>query len=204
MPSASKADQELVRRLIDGDEKAFSNLVDQYHGRLLRVCRAFVKSEAVAEEVVQETWLAVLNGIKSFQGRSSLKTWIFTILTNRAKTKGVKEARSIPFSNVAGDEAAVEPERFKKNGRWAEPPQQWSKDAPDALLLRKEALQQLEDAIAKLPENQRVVVTLRDIQGWTAEDACNLLEITESNQRVLLHRGRSRIRQALETYLVDK
>ena len=204
MPSASKADQELVQRLIDGDEKSFSALVDQYHGQLLRLCRAFVKSDAVAEEVVQETWMAVLKGIKSFQGRSSLKTWIFTILTNQAKTRGVKEGRSIPFSNLAGDEAAVEPERFKKNGRWADPPKEWSTDAPDAVFLRKEALHQLEGAIAKLPENQRVVVTLRDIQGCTSVEVCNLLEITESNQRVLLHRGRSRIRQALETYMADK
>lgn len=200
-------DAALVARLLAGDEAAFAWLIDQYHGRLLRLARSFVKDQATAEEVVQETWVGVLKGLRSFEGRSALKTWIFRILTNRAKTRGVREVRSVPFSSLGdGDgpeEPAVDPARFRSDGMWAHAPRRWEDDTPEAVLLREEARKRLEQAIEDLPPRQRTVLVLRDIEGVSAEDVCNILEIAETNQRVMLHRARSTLHRALERYLEE-
>jgi RNA polymerase sigma-70 factor (ECF subfamily) len=204
-PLAPSEDLALVRRLLSRDESAFQGLIEQYHGRLLRLALAFVADRSVAEEVVQETWLAVLNGLPRFEGRSTLKTWIFRILTNRAKTRGTREARSVSFSSLMdgaeGQEPAVEPARFTADGMWADPPRPWKEETPEDLLLRSEALAVAQRALAELPAGQRAVVTLRDIEGLSSEETCNTLEISETNQRVLLHRGRAKVRRALEQYL---
>src|SRR5438128_4233728 len=174
----------------------------------LRVARMFVPTAALAEDVVQETWVAVLNGIGRFEGRSSLKTWIFRILTNTAKTRAVREGRSVPFSSFAGEDeegGAVDADRFLGDdtrfpGHWAAPPQRWEA-APEGRLLAAETLEVLEREIAKLPANQAVVVTMRDVEGFDADDVCNALDISETNQRVLLHRARTKLRRALEEYM---
>ena len=200
-------DAEIVSALRDGDEETFSALVREYGSSMLRVAQMYVRTRAVAEEVVQEAWLGVLRGIGSFEGRSSLKTWIFRILTNTAKTRGEREARSIPFSALEGfgdDEFAVEPERFQSEGRWAghwaAPPSPWT-DAPESRLLGSETRQLVARAIAELPPAQAAVITMRDVQGFSSEEVCNALDLSETNQRVLLHRARSRVRRALEEYL---
>jgi len=198
----SEEEQALIRRVLDGDEAAFTELVRQYNGQMIRLAMVFVPSAAVAHEVVQEAWMGVLSGLPGFQGRSSLKTWIFRILTNRAKTRGVREGRTVPFSALAReDEGPLEPERFASNGRWASPPPPWGVTSPEALLRRKQAMSALKDAVQELPPNQRAVVALRDIDGWDSADVCNVLDISETNQRVLLHRGRTRVRKALEDHL---
>ncbi len=205
LPRTSPQDLALVQRLLAGDEPSFVALVEQYQSQLLRLALIFVSSRAVAEEVVQETWLGVLNGLRSFQGRSSLKTWIFRILTNRAKTRGVREGRSVPFSSLSMEESnrepVVEPERFGPSGMWVTPPRRWDDDTPEQLLMRQEALARLREAMGDLPATQRAVVTLRDVEGLESEEVCNVLQISETNQRVLLHRGRSKLRRALEEYL---
>jgi RNA polymerase sigma-70 factor (ECF subfamily) len=168
----------------------------------------YVPSRAVAEEVAQETWLAVLDGLDRFEGRSSLKTWIFRILTNTAKTRAVREGRSIPFSALGGEDeegGAVDADRFLGDdtrfpGHWAAPPQRWEAQ-PERSLLSSEALQLIEREIAKLPRNQAIVVTMRDVEGFDAEEVRNALDISETNQRVLLHRARTKLRRALEEYL---
>ncbi len=196
-------EQGLIRRILDGEESAFAELVEQYNGSMIRLAMAFVPSQAVAHEVVQEAWMGVLTGLDSFEGRSTLKTWIFRILTNRAKTRGTREARTVPFSALGrGDEdAPIEAERFTSKGRWATPPSPWAVSTPEALLQQKEAMQVLTASIEQLPPNQRAVVAMRDIDGWESADVCNVLEISETNQRVLLHRGRTRLRRALEKHL---
>lgn len=205
------SDMELVEALRRGEETAFALLLSRYQNAMLRVARIYVASHAVAEEVVQEAWLGLLQGLNRFEGRSSLKTWIFRILTNRAKTRGEREGRSIPFSALEepGDERyepSVEPERFlpadhaKWPGHWALPPRSWD-DVPESRLLAREAREQIATAIDALPASQRVVISLRDVEGWTADEVCELLRITETNQRVLLHRARSSVRRALEQYL---
>jgi RNA polymerase sigma-70 factor, ECF subfamily len=190
----------LVSRLRGGDEAAFRELVGRMHRGLVRVALAYVGSTSAAEEVVQETWLAVVAQIDRFEGRSSLRTWIGTILANRAKTRGVRDKRSVPFSSLTRDDLdPVEPERFTPGGFWSPPPGRWN-DAPESLVLRKEAREEIEHELAALPETQRTVVVLRDLEGWSSEEVCNVLEISETNQRVLLHRGRQRLRMALERY----
>lgn len=205
---APPQDLALVTRLLGGDEAAFRALVEQYHGVLVRLALAFVSSRAVAEEVVQETWVGVLGGLRSFEGRSALKTWIFRILTNRAKTRAVREGRSVPFSALGDAEGehhpAVDPARFKPNGTWAEPPRRWDEDTPEKLAMQEEALRRLERAIDELPPNQRAVLTLRDLDGLESAEVCNILEISETNQRVLLHRARSKLRSVLEEYVDRK
>jgi len=201
-------DAEIVEALRAGDEAAFAMLVAQYGASMLRVAQMYVRTRAVAEEVVQDAWLGVLRGIGSFEGRSSLKTWIFRILTNTAKTRGERESRSVPFSALEGvdDEAAVEPERFQSEGRWAghwaAPPSPWT-DIPENRLLSTETREVVARAIAALPPAQATVITMRDVEGFDSEDVCNVLGITETNQRVLLHRARSKVRRALEDYLGD-
>jgi RNA polymerase sigma-70 factor (ECF subfamily) len=184
-------------------ERAFARLVDSHHRSLLRVAQLYVRDRAVAEEVVQETWLAVLQGIDRFEERSSLKTWIYQILTNRAKTRAQREHRQLPFSALISDaESEVAETRFrpiddpKFPQQWAAPPCSW----PDERILARETVDQLRNAVAQLPPAQQVIVGLRDIEGWSADEVCEALEITPGNQRVLLHRARSRLRNALEDY----
>jgi RNA polymerase sigma-70 factor (ECF subfamily) len=200
----------LVDAVMRRDETAFVELVSRYQGPLLRLARVYARSHAVAEEVVQETWLAVLEGIERFERRSSFKTWLFRILVNRARTRAKREGRMIPFSAYEDPshepaEASVPADRFLGPDHpewpyhWAVPPKAWA-GAPDEQLERKETLELVHRAIAELPPAQREVISLRDVQGWSAEEVCNVLEITETNQRVLLHRARSRVRAALERY----
>jgi RNA polymerase sigma-70 factor, ECF subfamily len=202
-------DAVVVAALRSGDEAAFAELVGAYSNSLLRLAQDFVRTRSVAEEVVQETWLAVLNGIDRFEERASLKTWIFRILVNKAKTRGVREARTVPFSALAGDgdEPAVPEDRFRGPDdqwpdHWASPPRPLD-TLPEQRLLSREARAQLVDGLETLPEAQRVVVTLRDVAGWDADEVCDALGLSEGNQRVLLHRGRSKLRAAFERYLED-
>jgi RNA polymerase sigma-70 factor (ECF subfamily) len=197
-------ERRLVEALRAGDEEAFRSLVREHGPAMLRLARLYVSNRAVAEEVVQEAWLGVLRGIGRFEGRSSLKTWIFRILTNTAKTRGVREGRSVPFSSLADDDGpSVAAERFLSEdsrfpGHWAAPPTRWE---GSARLLARETQELIDREIAKLPPAQAVVITMRDVQGFEPEEVCNALEITETNQRVLLHRARSRVRSALEEYM---
>jgi RNA polymerase sigma-70 factor, ECF subfamily len=200
----SPQDARLVEGLRAGDEEVFTELIRELNPSLLRVARMFVPTAAVAEDVVQETWLAVLNGIDRFEGRSSLKTWIFRILTNTAKTRGERERRSVPFSALdpedGGFEPAVERSRFTGTGHWAVLPRAW----PEDRLLAKETRAVVERAIERLPPSQRTVITLRDVEGWTADEVRNALELSETNQRVLLHRARAKVRRTLEQYLTEE
>lgn len=213
-PTASGAaqiteDAQVVAALRRGDEAIFSQVVVMYSNALLRLAQDFVRTRSVAEEVVQETWLAVLDGIDRFEGRSSFKTWLFRILVNKAKTRGVREARSVPFSSLAleADEPAVPEERFRGAGNewpghWLTPPRSLE-TMPEERLLAREARQRIASAIETLPESQRVVVTLRDVAGWDADEVCDVLGLSEGNQRVLLHRGRAKLRAAFEQYIEE-
>lgn len=201
-------DQTLVRALQRGDEDAFVALVTAYHGLLVRLALLYVPTRAAADDVVQETWLGVLRGLERFEARSSLKTWICRILVNRARTRAVRDGRLVPFSSFWGpedeaDEPAVAADRFIADGRlaghWASPPTTWD-ELPEERLLAGETRARIREAIAALPANQRTVITLRDVEGWSAPDVCAALDISEANQRVLLHRARSKVRQALERY----
>lgn len=194
-------DVELIARLRSGDEIAFGAMVAAWSPSLHRLARSFVKSDSLAEEVVQETWMGVVKGLARFEGRSSLKTWVFTILVNRSRTRGVREARTVPMSALGDDEhGPMDPDRFGAGGTWADPPFAWRAQSADAIVETRQAMDVLEEALAGLPTRQRQVVTLRDIDGIEATTVCNLLEISESNQRVLLHRGRSKLRAALERH----
>ena len=194
MPDRPSVDPELLRR---------------YGPSMLRVAMMFVSSRAVAEEVVQEAWLGVFKGLDRFEGRSSLKTWIFRILTNIAKTRGQREGRTVPFSALerpgAVPEAAVDADRFlppdheRWPGHWASRPEPW----PEERLLAAETRGVVERAIEDLPPAQRAVISLRDVEGWSSEETRNALGVSETNQRVLLHRARSKVRQALEDYLME-
>jgi RNA polymerase sigma-70 factor (ECF subfamily) len=199
-------EQRLIESLRAGDEHAFAWLIDEYSSALFRVAMTHVGARAVAEEVVQETWLGVLNGIDRFEGRSSLKTWIFRILTNTASTRGQRERRMVPFSALAspGEEDGVDEDRFfppehaRYPGHWALGPTAW--ETPEDGLLSGETREVILRAIEELPEAQRAVVTLRDVEGWPPEEVCDALQLSDGNQRVLLHRGRTKIRAALESY----
>jgi RNA polymerase sigma-70 factor (ECF subfamily) len=204
---AGAEDLEIVARLRAGDERTFEALVERYYGLMLSVAQQHVKTRAVAEEVVQEAWLAVLKGLQRFEGRSSLKTWIIHIVMNIAKTRGVREARSVPFATLTpeGEEAAIEPGRFQSDsepfpGHWRAYPRDWQRLPEDAMLTR-ETLQVAIQAIDALPDTQRTVITMRDVYGYGADEVCAALDISEGNQRVLLHRARSRVRAALERHL---
>lgn len=202
-------DLTLLAALRRGDEAAFGTIIDRYHPSLVRIATLFVRDYAVAEEVAQETWIGVLRGLDRFEGRSSFRTWLFGILANQAKRRGERERRMIPFSALArppaGEEAAVDPERFLSPGaewagHWARPPARWD-DMPEDAFLNQETRHEVETAIAALPPNQRAVITLRDVEGWDADEVCNVLGLSQTNQRVLLHRARSRVRQAIERTL---
>jgi RNA polymerase sigma-70 factor (ECF subfamily) len=197
----------LLADLRAGDERAFERLVDRYHPGLVRVARQYVPTQEIAEDVAQEAWLGLLRGLDAFEGRSSLRTYLFRIVMNLARTRGVREARSTPFSSLARDDEGgpvVETERFlqapaRGAGHWASPIRPWSLSA-EQIALSAEALAQVQDAIAELPEVQRRVVTLRDVDGFGADEVCELLGLSEGNQRVLLHRARAKLRQALAEY----
>ena len=200
-------DAQLLEGLRAGDEDAFAALLRTYGAGMLRVAQMFVSNRSVAEEVVQEAWLGVLKGIDRFEGRSSLKTWLFRIVANTAKTRGMREARSMPFSALAGDETdeTVSPDRFLAEserfpGHWAVPPQSWA-GVPEARLLASETMDVIRRTLERLPPAQRAVLELRDIEGLSAEEVCNALDLTETNGRVLLHRARAKVRAALEEYL---
>ena len=207
MTQSGTDETELIAALRRGDREAFAKLVDELSPALLRLAMAHVPSRAVAEEVVQDTWLGVLDGLAGFEGRAALKTWIFRILANRAKTRGAREARSVPFSALSdgdgseGGEAGVDPARFDTKGMWQDPPHAWAAQTPEELLRREEAVKVMEDVVAALPKGQRAVITLRDLEGVGPEETCNLLGITMTNQRVLLHRARTKVREALERHL---
>jgi RNA polymerase sigma-70 factor (ECF subfamily) len=199
----------LLNLLRQRDETAFTQLVDQYHTSLVRLARIYVQDTTTAEEVAQETWLAVLHGLDRFEGRSSLKTWIFTILTNKAKTRSQRENRMLSYTDLEESlkaEPTVDPERFKgpsadKNpGHWAAAPDSWS-GIPEDKFLSGETMNLIRETIDALPENQRLVITLHDRDELSSQEICNILGISETNQRVLLHRARARVRQALEDYL---
>ena len=200
-------DAALVEALKNGDQEAFAGLVDELTPALMRLAMAHVPSRAIAEDVVQDTWLGVIKGIDRFEGRSALRTWIFQILLNIARTRGKREQRSLPFSSLrrraqeGRDEPAVDADRFQgrdgqRPGWWARPPSEW--EGVDARIENDELRDRLLEAIADLPPRQRDVIVLRDIQGYSAEEACNILDLTETNQRVLLHRARAMARAALE------
>ena len=210
---ASADDLRLVKALQSGNESAFTSLVNMYHSSMLRLAMIFVPSEAIAEEVVQETWMGVLQGLDRFEGRSSLKTWIFRILTNRAKTRAQREGRSVPFSSLFEftselHESGIEPERFQGPdqplpGIWVSFPRSWD-EIPEERILSQETMERIQEAIDTLPIGQREVITLRDIDGCTSEEACDLLGVSEANQRVLLHRARCKVRRALERYFEEE
>jgi len=205
-PSAAAEEQELLEQLRAGDERAFEALVERHYPTMLAVARHYVSSRAVAEEVVQDAWLGVLKGLDRFEGRSSLRTWILRILVNRAKTRGARDARTVPFASIMphGDEAAVEPERFRGPddpfpGHWRAYPGTWQR-LPEETLADRETLDVVLATIHRLPPPQRIVITMRDIQGCEAEEVCEALDVSEGNQRVLLHRARSKVRSALERH----
>lgn len=210
----STEDVDLVEMLRSGDEAAFVSLIDRYHTSMLRLAQVYVPAQSVAEEVVQEAWMGVLQGLKRFEGRSSLKTWIFRILTNCAKTRALREGRSIPFSSlpdfdtksnmpVVGLDRFLPPDDPVAPGGWASLPCSWE-NIPEDRLLSQETRMRIETAVMALPPNQRAVITLRDIEGWSAEETCHFLGISEANQRVLLHRARAKVRQALEKYFEEE
>jgi RNA polymerase sigma-70 factor, ECF subfamily len=205
---AAAEETDLLVRLRAGDERAFETLVEAHHGAMIAVARTYVKTDELAEEVVQETWLGVLKGIDRFEGRSSLKTWIMRILVNTAMTRGGREARSVPFSSLAladEGEPAVEPERFRPPGEafaghWARYPGDWTQ-LPEEKLVGRESIEVAKRAIEELPASQRRVITMRDVAGYSAQEVCEALDMSAGNQRVLLHRARSRARAALERHL---
>jgi RNA polymerase sigma-70 factor (ECF subfamily) len=208
-PIATPEDLRIVDALRAGDEQVFRDLVERYNASLIRVALMYVRTRAVAEEVVQDTWIGVLQSLPRFEGRSSLRTWIFRILANQARTRARKEARSVPFSSLAGgddDAPAVDPDRFLAGdhpaypGHWTAPPRSWG-ELPEEELLARETREHALAAIDALPASQRAVISLRDVEGWSSDEVCDLLEISEGNQRVLLHRARSKVRGALEDYL---
>ena len=199
-------DRDLVAALRDGDEQAFAALIDGWSGSMLRMARLHVPTDSVAEEVVQETWLAVLTGLEKFRGDSSLRTWVYRILLNQAKTRGIRERRSVPFASLTDDGdwddgPSVDPSRFQgagdpHPGGWRRFPDEW----PEQSLLSREVHEVVARALDELPPRQRVVVALRDLDGHTAEEVSELLAISAGNQRVLLHRGRAVVRAHLERY----
>ena len=195
MAANSETDECLLDRLRLGDEQAFVALVQRYRPSMLRIAACYVPGPAIAEEVVQDTWLAVLRGLSGLEGRSSVRTWLFRILVNRARTAGVRERRSVAIGDWV---PAVDQSRFDATGHWAAPPEHWVEEAENRIDAAKLA-DRLRSAVGELPVRQREVVLLRDVEGLSSEEVCGVLEISEGNQRVLLHRARSRLRQVLET-----
>src|SRR3954470_22079924 len=201
----ARPDSEVVAALKRGDQSVFADLVDAYSPGLMRVARMYVRDRAVAEEVVQETWIAVLRGIGRFEGRSSLKTWVYRILMNTAKTRGQRKSPAVPFpAAAAADEPSVDPDRFldadhRFAGGWMLGPSEWQ--TPEEELLQGETRDAILEAIEQLPESQRAVITMRDVEGFPPEEVSEALGISDGNQRVLLHRARSKVRRAIEAHL---
>jgi RNA polymerase sigma-70 factor (ECF subfamily) len=189
-------DLELLSRLRNGDEEAFVMLVARYHESMLRLARSIVSSEAVAEEAVQDTWLGVVRGIERFEGRSSFKTWLFRILVNRARSAGAREQRHALVESAH----VVDPTRFDTHGQWADPLEQWAQESDDRLEAAIWA-PILKSALDEMPQRQRTVIVLRDVEGLSSDEVCAVLGISGGNQRILLHRGRSRLREILESEL---
>jgi len=213
-PPTSPEDLRLVEALRRGEEAAFVMLINQYHAPLLRLALLYVPDRTLAEEVVQDTWIGVLQGIHRFEARSSLKTWIFHILMNRARTHAQRESRSVPFSSLVDFDAEQtdgqpDADRFypldhpTRPGQWISFPPSWD-DVPEDRLLSLETRGRIKQAIQMLPPSQREVITLRDIDGWSSDEVCALLSISSANQRVLLHRARAQVRRALERYLKEE
>jgi RNA polymerase sigma-70 factor (ECF subfamily) len=214
VPSGRKPEAPLDDALVDalraGDEAAFTTLVERHHASLLRVARVYLRDGHAAEEVVQDTWIVVLTSIDRFESRSSFKTWLFSILANKARTRWSRDRRAVPFSSLGGDdpesagEPAVDPDRFRPSGRWAGhwsvPPRTWA-GLPEERLLARETLDVVQQAIEALPPRQRQVIVLRDVEGFPSDEVCAVLDLSEGNQRVLLHRARSHVRAALERHL---
>jgi RNA polymerase sigma-70 factor (ECF subfamily) len=207
----AREEQLLVQALRERDDAAFELVLDRWYSAMLRTAMVYVGSRARAEEVVQETWLAVLAGIHGFKGRSSLRTWIFRILINRARTCATREARVVPISSLAGSQEGAgwggtpyPADPLERAPEGAHPGFGLGAAAgasAEEQLLARELAEQIERAVAALPQKQREVIVLRDIEGWSAGEVCNVLEISESNQRVLLHRARARVRDLLAPYL---
>lgn len=207
---AATDDLSVIEALRRGDETAFERLVDLYHASLRRVARVYISDRTVADEVVQDTWLGVIQGIWAFEGRSSLKTWIFRILINRAKTRAAREGRTVPFArfdaNADVAEAAVAPDRFwpadhrTERGHWPDPPRDLGA-SPERRFLARESRERLQKVIEALPQSQRLVLILRDVEGRSTQEVCDALGFQETNVRVLLHRARANVRVALEPYL---
>jgi RNA polymerase sigma-70 factor (ECF subfamily) len=199
----------LIVALRSGDERIFAELVDQHTPSLLRVARSYVPSHQIAEEVVQETWIALVKGIATFEGRCSLRTWLFTVMINIAKTRGVRERRDAETAVAAYTGGTVDPARFRAAGD--EYPGHWKPeqtpapfpDTPEGSVLGRELIAIARAALDTLPDRQRTVVTLRDLLGFDSAEVCELLAISVANQRVLLHRGRAAVREILETYLQE-
>jgi RNA polymerase sigma-70 factor, ECF subfamily len=208
--AGSPADLAVVERLRAGDETTFMRLVEEHQAAMLRIARMYVSSSAVAQEAVQEAWLGIVKGLDRFEGRSSLRTWMYRIVSNVAKTRGQREGRSIPFSALSGDqdEPAVDPEWFQAAtepfpGGWRAFPDDWS-GVPEDRLIGHETLERIGQAIDALPPLQAEVIRMRDVLGWTSEEVRNALEVSETNQRVLLHRARSHVRRELDAYLMEE
>ena len=209
----TKAEDTLFARLKRGDERAFDELVNQHHSALIRMAMGYVADREVAEEVVQDTWMAVINSLNRFEGRSSLRTWVCGILIHKAKDRGVREKRHTTFSAFESyddddNDEAVDPSRFQQSGEWAGhwafPPQPWDDRTPEKLLASQQAVNAMQRAIEALPATLKDVLILRDVEGVEAKEACEMLNITETNLYVRLHRARERVRQAVETYLGGK
>lgn len=198
-PVLDDADRRTLAALREGDEATFRELVERYNGSLMRLAMSYVRTPGAAEEAVQDTWLGVVRGLPRFEGRSSLRTWIFRILVNQARTRGVRESRSVPLSALGDGDPAVEPDRFLPDGRWATPPRSLA-DLPESVLLSAEARAMVLAAIDELPPSQRDVITLRDVEGWSAAEVRDALGLSAANERVLLHRARSKVRARLEPY----
>jgi RNA polymerase sigma-70 factor (ECF subfamily) len=199
------ADQAMVEALRRGEEEAFRSLLERHGPAMLRTARHLLRNHALSEEVVQETWAALLAGLHRFQGRATLKTWLFRVLVKRCLTKRDREGRTVPFSALEAsaqeDGPAFDPAAFNDQGHWRSPPRGWEDHTPERSVLNRELHEVVNFAIARLPAGQRSVITLRDIEGWTSEETCRVLSISEVNQRVLLHRARTKVREVLDSYL---
>jgi RNA polymerase sigma-70 factor (ECF subfamily) len=199
-------DEELLERMLAGDESAFEELVDSYHRSMFGLAKTFVDDSTIAEEIVQETWLAVIDGLDRFEGRSTLETWIFGILSNVARTRLRRDARAHSWSQLfegsIDEEFSESDERFDSSGRWSTPPQPWGVD-PEQRLMRRDLLEVIGRALDELPSSQSAVVRLRDVEGLSSREVCEILEISRANQRVLLHRGRVAVREAIAAHLAD-
>jgi RNA polymerase sigma-70 factor (ECF subfamily) len=193
------ADNELIPRLLAGDNIAYSQVVTAYHGLMVHLARAIV-GEAIADEVAQESWVSVMRALPGFKGRSSLKTWILRITTNTAKSRLRHEARSVSLEGIMDDQPVVDPARFVADGHWSNPPATWHVDSPEALLASEALRDCIHRALSSLPPLQCAAITLRDMQGFDMETICKILDVSESNGRVLLHRARSSIQQAIDEH----